>query len=922
MADMRTMSELLQAPTEGYGDAIVIPVILAENFELKSTSTLKYKNVPHAAIKLMLFPFSLEGASRTWLEKEPSRSIHTWEDLVSKFVNYFFPPSKTTNLKNDITNFQQKFKETFSEAWDHFKDLLRKCPRHGFLEMHQIDTFYNSLTQSDQDSLNAAAGGNLLNHTPRDALTIIENKSKVRISRNKPVVSKVNTTTSSSSPSPNITVLTDMVKELMLMNKANQQASVKAVKETCVTCGGPHPYYECLATDSNTFNAFATTGTYNQRGNGYRPQGDPNYHASNQIGPSGFPPLNVKNNQNYNRGVSYDGPTIPPTRSPLPKEVECETEATKDKVQNTSLESTAHVQPPVVQILIAKAEVARKPKPKLLHLDISFADALLHMSKFASTFKILLSNKEKLFGLASTSLNENCSAMLLKKLPKKLRDPGKFLILCDFPKLEECLALADLGASINLMPFSVWKKLSLPELTPTRMTLELVNRSVAIPVSVAKDVFVKVGKFYFLADFVVINYDVDPRVPLILGRPFLRNARALIDVHDPSLKLPPKKNEDLKQADDTITRVNSNIYKVIKKEVIKLLDAGFIYPISDSPWVSLVHCVPKKGGVTVVDNEDNEFIPTRLVTGWRICINYPKLNDAIRKDHFPLPYMDQMLERLAGNEYYCFLDGFFGYFQIPIDPQDQEKTTFTCSCGTFAYQRMPLGLCNASGTFERCMMVIFYEMIEETIEVFMDDFSVFRDFFSSCLFDLDKMLKRCEDTNLVLNLEKCHFMVKEGIVLGHKISKSGIEADIAKVDVIAKLPHPTFIKEKETPFIFYKECIDAFNILKKKLTEALILVPPIRTYLLKLCAMLVIMRAKNLVADHLSRLEIPHEGDLEKKEINKTFPLETLGMISFSDDSSTPWFADIVNYHAGNFVVKGMSSQQKKKFFKDIKHYF
>ncbi|GJZ75462.1 reverse transcriptase domain-containing protein [Tanacetum coccineum] len=200
-----------------------------------------------------------------------------------------------------------------------------------------------------------------------------------------------------------------------------------------------------------------------------------------------------------------------------------------------------------------------------------------------------------------------------------------------------------------------------------------------------------------------------------------------------------------------------------------------------SPWVSPVHCVPKKGGMTVVENEDNELIPTRLVTEWRVCIDYRKLNDANQKDHFPLPFMDQMLERLAGNEYYCFLDGFFGYFQIPIDPKDQDKTTFTCPYGTFAYRRMPFGLCNAPGTFQRCIMAIFHDMIEETIAVFMDDFSIFGDSFSSCLSHSDKMLKRCEDTNLVLNWEKCHFMVKEDIVLDHKISKSGIEIDKAKV---------------------------------------------------------------------------------------------------------------------------------------------
>nr|GFB21242.1 retrovirus-related Pol polyprotein [Tanacetum cinerariifolium] len=264
--------------------------------------------------------------------------------------------------------------------------------------------------------------------------------------------------------------------------------------------------------------------------------------------------------------------------------------------------------------------------------------------------------------------------------------------------------------------------------------------------------------------------------------------------------------------------VNPKIHDVIKKEVEKLLDAGLIYPISESPWVSPIHCVPKKGGMTVIKNDENELVPTRLVTGWRVCIDYRKLNEATRKYHFPLPFMDQMFERLAGNEYYCFIDGFSGYFQIPIDLKDQEKTTFTCPYRTFAYKRMPFGLCNAPGTFQRCMMAIFHDMIEKTME--------------------------------------SHFMVKEGIVLGHKISKKGIEVDKAKIEVISKLPHPTTVKrirsflrhagfyrrfikdfskisipmthllEKNSPFIFSNECIQAFRTLKHKLTEAPILIAP------------------------------------------------------------------------------------------------
>ncbi|GJR29850.1 reverse transcriptase domain-containing protein [Tanacetum coccineum] len=289
-----------------------------------------------------------------------------------------------------------------------------------------------------------------------------------------------------------------------------------------------------------------------------------------------------------------------------------------------------------------------------------------------------------------------------------------------------------------------------------------------------------------------------------------------------------------------------------------------------------------EGGMTVVKNDENDLIPTRLVTGWRVCIDYGKFNEATRKDHFPLPFMDQMLERLAGNQYYCFLDGFSGYFQIPIDPKDQEKTTFTCPYGTFAYRRMPFGLCNAPGTFQRCMMAIFHDMIKKTMEVFMDDFSVFGDSFSTCLSHLEKMLKWCEDTNLVLNWEKSHFMVKEGIVLGHKISKSGIEVDRAKVDVIAKLPHPTTVKDAKSRLMRWILLLQEFDVIIRDKKGA-----------------------ENLAADHLSRLENPHQDKLENKEITETFPLETLGSVALRVDS-TPWFADFANYHAGNFIVNGI----------------
>ena len=190
--------------------------------------------------------------------------------------------------------------------------------------------------------------------------------------------------------------------------------------------------------------------------------------------------------------------------------------------------------------------------------------------------------------------------------------------------------------------------------------------------------------------------------------------------------------------------------EVVRAEVIKLLQAGIIYPISDSTWVSPTQVVPKKSGVTTVHNERGEEMPTSLTTGWRVCIDYRRLNEVTRKDHFPLPFMDQLLERIFGQTFYCFLDGYSGYFQIEIATEDQEKTTFTYPFGTYAYKRMPIGLCNAPATFQQCMLSIFSDLVERIMEVYMDE---------ECLINLETVLHRCIEKNLVLNWEKFHFMV-------------------------------------------------------------------------------------------------------------------------------------------------------------------
>nr|GEX55393.1 DNA-directed DNA polymerase [Tanacetum cinerariifolium] len=778
MAD-RTIEELLQAPTEGYGEAIIISKILVENFETKTnllqlvqtnkfhgferdnphtrisnfkrmTSTLKYRDVPNDAIKLMLFPYSLEGAARIWYEKEPPNSILTWDDLVNKFVNQFFPPSKTTHLKNEISRFTQRFEETFGEAWERFKEMLRACPHHRFSELTQIDTFYNGLKEQDQDSLNAAAGGNILSKTTREALKIIENKSKVCYSISKSNVSRVNINSreSSSKTDDRIDKLADQISNLVeIVNKqVITPASAKAEENLRRNLNND------MRSILGSFfqNQDSTLGTL----------------LSNTV-PNPKGEMKVVTTRS---GLAYEGPSIP-TNFPL-------------------------------DMLL---------------------DALLLMPKFASTIKSLLTNKDKLFELAKVPLNENFSAMLLKKLPEKLGDPGKFLIQCDFLGIDVCHALADLGARINLMPLSIWKKLSLPELTPTQMTLELADRSITRPKGVAEDIFVKVGKFHFPTD-------LPSQLPL-MDLKQAEETKAKSSIEEPSelelKELPSHLEYAFLEETDKLPVIIANDLKDVEKEallkVLKSHKRAIAWKISDIKGIDPRFCTHK-----ILMEEDYKPI----VQSQR-RVN-PKNHDVIKKEVIKL-FDAEMIYPISDSPW---------------------KTTFTCLYGTFAYRRMPFGLCNAPGTFQRCMVAIFHDMIEKTIEGFMDDFSSFGDSFSSCLSNLDKMIKWCEDTNLVLNWEKCHFMCKEGIILGDKFSKSGIEVDRAKVDVIAKLPHPTTIKgvrsflghagfyrrfiqdfskiarpmthllKKETPFVFSKDCVDAFDTLKKKLTEAPILVVP------------------------------------------------------------------------------------------------
>nr|GEW02963.1 reverse transcriptase domain-containing protein [Tanacetum cinerariifolium] len=870
-----------------------------------------------------------KGAARICYEKEPPNSILTWDDLVNKFVNQFFPPSKTTHLKNEISRFTQRFEETFGEAWERFKEMLRTYPHHGFSELTQLDTFYNSLNEQDQDSLNAAAGGNLLSKTTGEALKIIKNKSKVRYSRRKSNVSRVNTNSrdSSSKTDDRTDKLADQISNFVeIVNKqVITPATAKAIEKTCVICGGAHAYYDCIATDSNqpSVCAASTSGTL----------------PSNTV-PN---PKGEMKAVTTRSGLANEGPPIP-TNSPIEKVVERDTEEITDKEHPNCQGSTAQVQPPVLR---KKATNQMEKFFQIfhdLHFDISFADALLLMPNFASTIKSLLTNKDKLFELAKVSLNENCSAMLLKKLHEKLGDPGKFLIPSD--------------------------------------------RSITRPKGVVEDVFVKVGKFHFHTDFVVVDCEADPRVPLILGRSFLRTGRTLIDVYGEEITL--RVNDESVTFNLNQTMRYSLTYddnSVNRVDVIDIACEEFVQDVLDfqssnptlvsNPLFSeetksefckepiVKYCSPiltpfGESDLILEEIEDflnDESIPTKIKNSFYdpegdILYLEKLLND----DPFQLPPMDLKqaeetkakssieepseleMKELPSHLEYAFLEE---TDKLPISKTKRKQLSHAL------VELSPTVVCLLA-----CVMLLF----------------------SPCLSNLDKMLKRCEDTNLVLNWEKCHFMCKEGIVLGHKISKSGIEVDRAIVDVIAKLPHPINVKGVRS-FLGHAECVDAFDTLKKKLIEAPILVVPdwnlpfelmcdasdfaidavlgqrktkhfqpihyasktmteaqihYTTTEKEMLAVVLLLQefditirdkkeSKNLAADHLSRLENPHKDVLENKDINENFPLETLGSLS---SGSTPWFVDIANFHARNFIKKGLTSQQKKKFFKDVKHYF
>nr|GEW07480.1 reverse transcriptase domain-containing protein [Tanacetum cinerariifolium] len=959
--------------------------------------------------------------------------------------------------------------------------------------LHQLDTFNNALNPNDQDALDSAVGGNFLDKIPRECLSIIESKSKVRYSRSRVTDVRANTNAPLPSSSPsNSFDLQQIVASLedkldIRMNRFKKSlndmknsfvtptASLKAVEEVCVTCRANHSYNQCPLTRGNDFPVFhdniqqfqtAAVGNFIQ---------NRNQNVSNQMRPPRFnQPTHQNNNQNrfqgnnfnqnqnrqQNQGVIYQnrpqqnpnfqapaqqntnlynnkpssssslpGNTIPnpkgeakaiTTRSgmsykepPIPPPSVEQQEPTEETT-DTELPSTEDIHPPLVQVEVqvdkpieepsvvipkSKANLpypSRLQKEKLrekddilvakfmeifrdLHFELSFADALVHMPKFAPMFKKLLNNKDKLIELTKTPLNENCLAVVLKKLPEKLGDPGRFLIPCDFSEFDNCLALADLGASINIMPLSIWKKLRLPILNDTKMVLELTDRTISKPTGVAENVFVKVGKFYFPTDFVVLDFVADPRVPLILGRPFLCTAHALIDVYEGEIILRHDDQSLTLKCGDTPS-ISYNNFKSLNK--VDLIDAtyeeysqevlGFADVVSDEVSTPYYEPIVSNSSQNLTPFNESDFLLLEEADAF-IAIDDEPISSEFEATYYDPEGDILILEALLNNDH---------------EPSPSNQKDYFPSVHKDLKVVEPK---NNQSSDDEQPEVELKELPPHLVYAFLD-------------------------TKLALNWEKSHFMVKEGIILGHKISKKGTEVDKAKIEVNSKLPHPTTVKgirsflghagfyrrfikdflkisrpmthllEQNSPFIFSNGCIQAFRTLKEKLTEAPILIAPnwdqpfelmcdasdyvvgavlgqrvekhfrpihyaSKTMTLaetnytttekeilavvyafeKFCSILLLQEfdfkvidtkgAENYDADHLSHLENPYKNIFDSKEINETFPLESLNKIAHQDPS-TLWFADFANYHAGEFIIKGMTTQQKQIFFKDVRHYF
>nr|GEY72481.1 reverse transcriptase domain-containing protein [Tanacetum cinerariifolium] len=579
--DLRTMEELCQPTLNGrVQNPCQFHGLLGDDVNkhldkfLHITQSIKVNGVTDDALHLYLFPHFLTHHATAWFDRLPRNSITTFEQMAKMFLGKYFLPSMVTKLRNEITNFRQRPDESLFEAWERYKLSIDRCPNYSMLHVTSIQRSESSSSITSSSNLKIVALKAEMAEINKNLINVLQINQQVKaVTHNCETCGGPH----SYNDCPGTVGQTQNVYAAGAYNQGGNSYQPQAYQAPTYQAPGYQgsihqasiPQRQVVTTTEFTNYMKANDDILKNMQTNMTSLKNSNLELKNMFGQ--FMKMNNRS------GNAYKGPIITTTSSP-PKVVECETDVTKDTMPPTNNGSTKDVQPLVVQIetpipnsepvialvadLVVAPVSATKPnsKPSIPYLsrlhdqklrdkandqieiifqifkdldfNISFADALILMPKFGPTIKSLLTNKGKLFELARNLLNEHCSAVLLKKLLEKLGDPDKFFIPCDFPRMDECLALADFDASINLMPLSMWNKISLPELSPTCMTLELVDRSIYRPVGVAEDVFVKVGTFHFLADFVVIDFDANPQVPLILRRSFINTGRALIDVYE------------------------------------------------------------------------------------------------------------------------------------------------------------------------------------------------------------------------------------------------------------------------------------------------------------------------------------------------------------------------------------------------------
>ncbi|CAM8903156.1 unnamed protein product [Rhodiola kirilowii] len=1206
--DERPVGDYMTPTLEGNGSAIMPPDEDAFDFDVKSSlvhmvthdqyqgvgnpsthlanfqeycRTYKPRNVPVEYVYLKLFPSSLYGDAKEWLQNQEPGTFRTWDHLANSFLNKFFPPSRTKKFIDYILTFSQRDNELFHQVYDRFKHYLKECPHHNFRKADLMRYFYLGMSKEAKNQMDTASGGAIMDLPASQGFKIVY-KIATNSDRYQGVdhkkMGKPRDDSSNAEMKKEMADLTKKVENMISMVNCVEATKAKADKDkipaqqACFLCAStrhttkncPEGKYEDdddgyeeahfvnqqrnynqnanpttrtyeppqrrISNDSNFTSrpqgqgnyqsnyqgnnqrqAYGSSSNHNQGQNSYSNQGQNStsnqgqgsnqnsqysqgnyqkpYQAKSNMNEQGNSSSNsqdnpmmamiaqiLESNKESNRKMEAKMDEVVAENKRLAREVaqmkqigklpsqpdvnyiehveaitlksgkvlltpqgkpslkgkEVEGESAKENSEEEPQapieEEKKHEEPILMRKYVPMVPFPQRlNKSKLdahfqrfvemlkkLYVTLPFHEVITQNPTYAKFLKDIVSNRRVIEESSMVALNAECSAIVQSRMPRKMQDQGSFSIPISIGKIEIDRALCDLGASISLIPYSLYEKIDMGELHPTTISLKLADRSSRVPNGVLRDVPIKVGKFFIPVDFYVLDMDSEQETPVILGTPFLNTVEAVIkcgegsielkigneklkfflknamkaptssfecnmldiscetfgltsfesevmelddsstlfaslmnmededmsditldegekELNDHEIKEDPvlrgkefegelnplpsnlryeflgsnatfpvivgatlnedetsklvhvlKANrkalgysidditgispslcmhrinleENVKPSRELLRRLNPKLSEVVFKEITKLRDAGIIYSVPDSEWVSPIHVVPKKGGLTVVQNDKGELVPTRTVNGWRMCIDYRKLNKATKKDHFPIPFIDQMLERLAGHDYFCFLDGYSGFYQIPILPNDQGKTTFTCPYGTFAFRRMPFGLCNAPGTFQRCMMSIFSDYIEKCIEVFMDDFSIHGSSFDNCLANLSNVLARCIETNLVLNWEKCHFMVQEGIVLGHLVSKRGVEVDKAKIQIIEQLPPPKnqkgirsflghagfyrrFIKDfskiarplthllcNDVEFNFDEECLEAFDKLKKNLVSAPIVQPP------------------------------------------------------------------------------------------------